>query len=194
MIEGALLALSVGTIVSGYFYWLVCKEMRNLKVKNVEHSTQLFKCKEILHDLNENIVECMKIVHAVEDKIPNLEEVERLYGKIKKEATAFKKELKSQDKKLEKFTKDLDTRVRNTCNHVSKIGDAVDRIKQVSFDDFNEYRDMVENEIKQNNDAVFRRLEDIARDFHVLATKVKDGSFKEMKILSENEYLKLKKL
>ena len=201
-----LIILCLFSIVSSFGFYSLISIVKELKSEITSLKIIVPRNKESTDELANVLTECqdqaLNRIEMIEKllngfcmmKLPTIEEQDKLYQKIKRDATDFKKCLNKQESNLDKFTKELDKRVRNTCNHIAKIGDAVDRIKQVTVDDFDEYRDMVEKEIRQNNDGVFRRLEDIARDFHVLLTKVKDGSFKEMKILSEDEYLKLKKL
>lgn len=201
-----LFILGMFSIVSCIGFYSLISAVKELKSEVNGLRLCLYKNKEKNDDLADLITECqdqalnrIEVIEKLLDgfcmmKLPTIEEQDKLYQKIKRDITDFKKSIASQERKLDKSVQDFDKRLKGSITHIASIDSAMQSIKRETIDDFNEYRDMVEQEIIRNNDKVFGMVRDIARDFHVLACKLQDGSFKEIKIMSESEYIKLRKI
>jgi len=201
-----LIILGFFSVVSSFGFYSLISSVKELKAEITSLKIIVHRNKELTDELADSLTECQdqalgrievieKLLHGFcMMKLPTIEEQDKLYQKIKRDITDFKKSIASQERKLDDSVKDFDKRLKGSLTHIASIDSAMQSIKRETIDDFNEYRDMVEQEILRNNDKVFGMVRDIARDFHVLAGKLQDGSFKEIKLMSENEYLKLRKI
>ena len=168
---------------------IVLTDLR-LAVKNC--STAIFENGKELSNLFDLVGETNEIVQGME--IPNLKEIEKLYDKIKRDATDFKRRLTSQDKKITKFSGELEDRIDAIVDHASQCERAVESIRKDYLDELDEFRVESGKQFVVQSEKVIGMVRDIGRDFHVLAAKLTDGSIKEIKILSERDYLRMKKL
>ena len=168
---------------------IVLTDLR-LAVKNC--STAIFENGKELSNLFDLVGETNEIVQGME--IPNLKEIEKLYDKIKRDATDFKRRLTSQDKKITKFSGELEDRIDAIVDHASQCERAVESIRKDYLDELDEFRVESGKQFVVQSEKVIGMVRDIGRDFHVLAAKLTDGSIKEIKILSERDYLRMRKL
>lgn len=150
-------------------------DIENLTKDVVKYRLCMESCKDSMSGVHRTLQSYEKHFDKWENTTNKIVKEWPKFSLVEKQYDKFKKDIRDVKSKLTKSSKVLESTTKEALSRMHHVG-----MKSAQIDD------------KYLKSATW--VADIARDFHTLAMKFKTGEIKEVRILSKDEYLSLRKI